>query len=82
MDRSQHDKLSYDSQLIEAGLRTLDKLVEETQSDLVRSLRDTCTELNQDAQRRRVEVTMMANDADNMYFGDPDWASGEHEPPG
>lgn len=64
MHGSRHDDRSSDSQLIEAGLRTLDKIVEETQSETVRSFRDTCAELNQDAQRRHTETTMMADNVD------------------
>lgn len=54
MQRSQHDPLSLDDQLIDAGLRTLDKIVEDTQSEVVRSFREMCTELVQDSQRRRL----------------------------
>ncbi|KAF3396969.1 hypothetical protein DPV78_007848 [Talaromyces pinophilus] len=54
MQRSQHDTLSLDEQLIEAGLRTLDKIVEDTQSEVVRSFQKMCTELVQDSQRRRL----------------------------
>lgn len=54
MQRSQHDTLSLDEQLIEAGLRTLDKIVEDTQSEVVRSFQKMCAELVQDSQRRRL----------------------------
>jgi hypothetical protein len=55
MQRSQRNTLSLDDQLIEAGLRVLDNIVEETKSEVVRSFRDMCTELVQDSERRRLE---------------------------
>jgi hypothetical protein len=64
MHESQYDKLSLDSQLVEAGLRTVDTMVEETQSEILRSFRATCAELNQNSLRRRVEATIMGKDAD------------------
>ena len=54
MQRPQHDMLSLDNQLIEAGLRTLDKIVEDTQSEVVRSFQKMCSELVQDSQRKRL----------------------------
>jgi hypothetical protein len=63
MQNPQHDKLSLDNRLVEAGLQTIDKIVEETQSNVVRSFRDTFTKLDQDARRRRIEATAIANNA-------------------
>ncbi|KAL3704110.1 hypothetical protein TMatcc_009800 [Talaromyces marneffei ATCC 18224] len=60
MQRTQHDTPSLDDQLVEAGLGTLDKIIEETQSEVVRSFRDMCKELVQDSQRRRVEGCLTA----------------------
>lgn len=55
MQRPQKDTLSLDEQLIEAGLRILDKVIEHTQSEVVRSFQKLCTELLQDSRRRRLE---------------------------
>lgn len=57
MHKPQHDKLFSDTQLIKHSLQTLDQMVEETQSVGLRSLRETCVELNKDALRRRGETT-------------------------
>jgi hypothetical protein len=71
MQGSQHDKLSLDNELINAGLQSLDKVLEETQSEVVRTFRDAFTKLNGAAQRRHAEATMMANSLDlSIYFAD------------
>lgn len=83
MHRSRYDNMSLDNQLVEAGLRTLDEMVEETQSEALRSFRKTCTELNQDALRRRVEAAVTANNADfSMFSVDTRWRSEENGPRG
>lgn len=56
MHRFQYYELPLDRQLAAADLRTLDRMVEETQSKVLRSFRDTLAELNQDARRRGVGV--------------------------
>ncbi|KAH7122740.1 fungal-specific transcription factor domain-containing protein [Dendryphion nanum] len=61
MQRPQHDLLSLDNELVDKGLQMLDRVEEETQSEIVRSFRKTCTGLHRDAQQRRAEASVMAN---------------------
>jgi hypothetical protein len=71
MLRSQYDKVSLDRQLVEDGLQAFDKIVEETNNDIVQSFRDTCAEINREAERRRVESIIIVNNASSsLYFGD------------
>jgi len=61
MQRPQHDQLSLDYQLVERGLKVLDEVAEETQSEIVRSFRQTCAGLHRDVERRRAEANVMAD---------------------
>ncbi|KIX06946.1 uncharacterized protein Z518_04922 [Rhinocladiella mackenziei CBS 650.93] len=72
MHRPRHEKISFDSQLVASGLQTIDTMVEEMESEALRSFRGTCAELNQEVQRRsRGEATMKANHRDFfLYFSD------------
>lgn len=58
LHRPQHGYTVLDTQLVDAGMRTLDKMVEETGSEALKQFRDTCIELNQEAQLRRDAATM------------------------
>jgi hypothetical protein len=60
MHRPQHENSAFDSQLVNTGVRTLDKMVEETGSEALQQFRDTCTELDQAAQLRRDPASMTA----------------------
>lgn len=81
MQESQYDKMPLDGQLINAGLRTLDEMVEETQSEALRTFRKKCTELNRDAVRRRFEAAVTANsDYLSMHPVDTRWRLGEGGP--
>jgi hypothetical protein len=61
MQNPQHDQVSLDSHLVDTGLQMLDQVAEETQSEVVRSFRETCTHLHRDAQQRRAEASIVAN---------------------
>lgn len=61
MHTPQHNNLALDSQLIEVGLQTVDKMVQETGSEMLKSFQDTCAELHQHTQRRCIEVARVAN---------------------
>lgn len=64
MHKPQYAKLSFDNQLVDAGLQSLDKMVEETQSEALRSFHERCAELHQHAQQRRGPVIMTVNNHD------------------
>lgn len=61
MHRPKHSDLSLDSHLVEIGLQTVDSMVKETGSDMLRSFQATCTELHQRMQQRCAEAAVMAN---------------------
>lgn len=63
-----YDQLSLDGQLIESGLRKLDRVLEEIQSEVIRSFRNTCAELNEMAQRRRSEAKRMAHNTEMSTY--------------
>ncbi|KAF2442865.1 hypothetical protein P171DRAFT_433247 [Karstenula rhodostoma CBS 690.94] len=66
------DEISSDDKLVEDGLRMLGRMVEKTQSEVVRSFRHACGNLHRDSQRRRAEVSVMANCLDlSEYLVDP-----------
>ena len=62
--RAGHTKVFFDKELVDAGLKVLDRIVEETKSDDLRSVRDTCIELQDKAQQRRRQDYMIANSRD------------------
>lgn len=64
MHKPQHNNLVSDIRLIEAGLQTVDKMVQETGSEMLKSFQATCAELHQHTQRRCLEAAIMANDVD------------------
>ena len=71
MQKPQHEKFPWDEQLVDAGLQFLDKMVEETKSEALRSFQDTCAELHQHAQCRRDKAVIMANNH-NSFLHFPD----------
>lgn len=64
MHRPQHNKLALDSQLIEVGLQTLETMVQETGSEMLKSFQATCAELHQHTKRRCNEEAIIANSVD------------------
>lgn len=56
--------MSLDNRLVEVGLQTVEKMMQETGSELLRSFQTTCAELHQHTQRRCVEAAIMANNVD------------------
>jgi hypothetical protein len=62
MHKPQHDNSSLDKQLVDAGLQSLDRIVEETKSEVMQSFQETCTELHRRAQQMRGQAIMMANE--------------------
>lgn len=52
MHKPRHGKLFMDNDLVENGLQTVDKMVKETKSELLRSFQVTCTELHQCTQEK------------------------------
>ena len=64
MHNSLHDNASLDKQLVDIGLRTVDKMVEETNSKVLQSFQETCAELHQRAQHMRGQAVMMAHERD------------------
>lgn len=64
MHKLQHNNLALDSQLVEVGLQTIEKMAQETGSEVLKSFQATCAELHQHTQRRCVEATIMANNVD------------------
>lgn len=58
MYKPQHDKTSLDKQLVDAGLQRLDKMVDENNSEVLRSFQKTCSELHQQAQQMRGQAIM------------------------
>jgi hypothetical protein len=64
MQKPQHSQMLSDNQLVNRGLQMLDRVAEETQSEIVRAFRKTCTELLLDAQRRHAEVSATADNLD------------------
>jgi len=64
MHRPQHDQLSLDNELVDTGLQMLGQVAEDTQSEIVRSFRKTCTGLHRDAQQRRAEASVNAKSLD------------------
>lgn len=75
MYNPQHDLASTDGQLVDAALGMLDRIVDETNNDELRSFHKTCTDLHQHAQQKRHQIIMMeANDGDSqLNFVDPGW---------
>lgn len=72
MKRPQHFQWSLDYQLVETGLRILEKVLEEAPNEVVRSFYDICTELHRDCQRRSTEFTAVANEIDlSAYLTSP-----------
>jgi hypothetical protein len=61
IQRPHHEQVSFDNDLVDAGLKMLDRVVEETQSEIVRSFRTTCTGLHLDAQQRCAEASVVDN---------------------
>lgn len=62
MHKPQHDKLSIDKQLVDDGLQVIDRIVEETENEALRSFQGTCAELLQHALQRRDIAVVVAND--------------------
>jgi hypothetical protein len=61
MQRLHHEQVSFDNELVDAGLKMLNRAAEETQSEIVRSFRETCGGLHRDTQLRRAEARVMAD---------------------
>jgi hypothetical protein len=67
-----NDSLSSDNNLVDSGLRRLDRIVEETQSEVVSSFRDACATLSQASRQRRAEASAVSNSFDlSAYLVDP-----------
>jgi hypothetical protein len=64
MHRPKHGDLLLDSHLVEIGLQTIDKMVKETENEMLQSFQATCTELHQRTQQRCAEAAIMANNVD------------------
>lgn len=52
MHRPKHGDMSLDNDLVEIGLQTIDKMVKETENEMLKSFQATCTELHQCKQQR------------------------------
>ncbi|KAH8799847.1 fungal-specific transcription factor domain-containing protein [Xylogone sp. PMI_703] len=69
MHRPEHSNVSLDSNLVETGLQTVDKMARETESEMLQSFQATCTELHQRTQQRCAEAAIMANSVNcSSYF--------------
>ena len=58
----QHDNASMDIQLVDVGLRTVDRIVAETGSKVLQSFQEICAELHQRAQHMCGQAIMMARE--------------------
>ncbi|KAL5376202.1 hypothetical protein DPSP01_010667 [Paraphaeosphaeria sporulosa] len=58
------DELLSDDKLVENGLKMLDRMLEETQHEVVRSFRYACGSLHDASKRRRAEASFIASSMD------------------
>jgi len=68
MHKPTHGDLFLDNYLVEVGLQKIDKMVKETDNEMLRSFQATCTELHQHTQQRCAEAAIMANTADPSSY--------------
>ncbi|KAF2645213.1 hypothetical protein P280DRAFT_486464 [Massarina eburnea CBS 473.64] len=68
MHMPQHDQLSLDNQSVETGLKMLNQVAGETQSEIVRSFHKTCAGLYRDAQRKHAETIVIVNSLDLFAY--------------
>lgn len=66
MHISQHVNAVLDTHLVDPGLLTVDKMVEQTNNSVFRFYRGTCTELHSWAQHIRGQTIMMAHEQATM----------------
>jgi hypothetical protein len=77
MQNPQGDSSSLDKQLVDVGLQTLDKMIEETNSEFLRSFQTTCAELHQHSQRMRGQAIMKANRGHSFSHLPDTWSDSE-----
>ena len=65
MQRPQHNQLSLDNQLVDRGLKMLDQVADETQSEIVLNFRKTCAGLHQ----RSAEMRCSQRDGERTRSG-------------
>jgi hypothetical protein len=65
MHKPRHDNLFLDNHLVENGLQIVNKMVKETDSELLRSFQITCSELHQ---RTQEKCALAADDFDWASF--------------
>lgn len=74
LHRPLHEKMASDSQLVNSGLQTVQVMLDRTDDEALRSFRDKCTELDQEAQRRwRSDISIAANEPDFLSFSGAQW---------
>lgn len=75
MRRPWHENMFSDTQLLNSGLQVVGKMVEDTGHEGLRSFRDACIELDQEAHRRgsRTSTGMTANDREFLGFSERQW---------
>ena len=72
MQNDHHDKLLLDDQLVDTGLRILEQILEDTQSDIIRSFHDTCLKMHRECRQKRAERLGTVNDLDiSAYLVSP-----------
>lgn len=70
IQKPRHEQLATDDQLVKHGLKMLDEIFAQTQSEVVGSLRDMCVNLHRDCQRIRTEAITLAKELDfSSYMG-------------
>lgn len=67
MRHAQHDKVASDRQLVDSGLQLVNRMVEETKSEALRSFEEMCTELHQHAQRRSHQAITLPDHLDHLF---------------
>lgn len=78
MHKLHHDKLFWDKHLVDSGLQMLDKIAEETRSELLLSFHGTCTELLGQAQQMHDQAVVMADNHDFCFqFPETLWETNE-----
>ncbi|RVX74936.1 hypothetical protein B0A52_01213 [Exophiala mesophila] len=78
MHNPRHELAADDDPLVQAALVQLDRIVDETKVDRLRSFHDICLDLHQHAQQKRRDLMtwaeLAANEGDlNLNFLDPGW---------
>jgi hypothetical protein len=64
MHRPNHRELFLDTHLVENSLRAFNKVLKDTENEVLHSFLATCTELHQRTQRRCAEAAIMDNSVD------------------